>query len=321
MRMETSIAVPDVSGAPDASGAFAALAGAMCFELKRHCYRMMGGVQDAEDCVQETLLRGWREFASLRDGAAGRPWLYSIALDALRTRRRRQTLFGPSLDEVEPGTGPWVEPWPGGVPPSGPEREQNIRLAFVSLLHGLSPRGRAVLLLHDGVGMTAAEAAAVLGISVAAARSALQRARAALPPQDVAAADDAPVEAYVDAWNAGDVGALIGLLRRDIVLTMPPWRRTFTSRDEVARFMTRVWPRYDGFRALAVVANGQPAAAVYARRGGAPYLPHSLHVLAGSGQVGEIVLYAPPLGASLFAAFGLPPTASYIVRRCDIEFR
>jgi RNA polymerase sigma-70 factor, ECF subfamily len=137
MRMETSIAVSDASGAPDASGAFSALAGAMRCELKRHCYRMMGGVQDAEDCVQETLLRGWREFASLRDGAAGRPWLYSIAtrvcLDALRTRRRRQTLFGPSLDEVEPGTGPWVEPWPGGVPPAGPERGLDIRLAFVSL--------------------------------------------------------------------------------------------------------------------------------------------------------------------------------------------
>jgi len=292
MRMETSIAVPDASDAPDASGAFSALAGAMRCELKRHCYRMMGGVQDAEDCVQETLLRGWREFASLRDGAAGRPWLYSIAtrvcLDALRTRRRRQTLFGPSLDEVEPGTGPWVEPWPGGVPPSGPERGLDIRLAFVSLLHGLSPRARAVLLLHDGVGMTAAEAAAALGISVAA--------------------DDAPVEAYVDAWNAGDVGALIGLLQRDIVLTMPPWHRTFTGRDEVARFMTGVWPRYDGFRAVAIVANGQPAAAVYTRRDDAPYLPHSLHVLAGSGQVGEAVLYAPPLGASLFAAFGLPPT-------------
>jgi RNA polymerase sigma-70 factor (ECF subfamily) len=143
---------------------------------------------------------------------------------------------------------------------------------------------------------------------VAAARSALQRARTALPLQDVVAADDVPVEAYVDAWNAGDVGALIGLLHRDIVLTMPPWHRTFTGRDEVARFMTGVWPRYDGFRAVAVVANGQPAAAVYTRRDDAPYLPHSLHVLAGSGQVGEVILYAPPLGASLFAAFGLPPT-------------
>jgi RNA polymerase sigma-70 factor (ECF subfamily) len=286
-------------------------------ELKRHCYRMMGGVQDAEDCVQETLLRGWREFAGLRDMGAGRPWLYSIAtrvcLDALRTRRRRQTLFGPSLDEIEPGTEPWVEPWPGGVPPSGPERAQDIRLAFVSLLHSLSPRARAVLLLHDGVGMTAAEAAAALGISVAAARSALQRARTALPAREIVAADDAPVEAapveaYVDAWNAGDVGALIGLLSRDIVLTMPPWRRTFTGRDEVARFMTGVWPRYDGFRAMAVIANGQPAVAVYTRRDGGPYLPHSLHVLAGSGQLSEVVLYAPPLGASLFAAFGLSPT-------------
>jgi RNA polymerase sigma-70 factor, ECF subfamily len=314
MGMEPSIAVP--AGASDASGAFSALAGAMTGELKRHCYRMMGGIQDAEDCVQETLLRGWREFANLRDGAAGRPWLYSIAtrvcLDALRTRRRRQTLFGPSLDEVDPGTGPgaepWVEPWPGGAPRSGPERGRDIRLAFVSLLHGLSPRARAVLLLHDGVGMTAAEAAAALGLSVAAARSALQRARTALPQQDIPAADDIPVEAYVDAWNAGDVGALISLLHKDIVLTMPPWRRTFTGREEVARFMTSVWPRYDGFRAVAIIANGQPAAAVYSRRGDTPCLPHSLHVLGGTGEIREVVLYAPPLGASMFAAFGLPPT-------------
>lgn len=310
MRMEASITVPTASA--EASGAFADLAGTMRSELKRHCYRMMGGVQDAEDCVQETLLRGWREFAGLRDRAAGRPWLYSIAtrvcLDALRARQRRQTLFGPSLEEIEPGTGPWVEPWPGGVPPSGPERGQDIRLAFVSLLHGLSPRARAVLLLRDGVGMTAAEAAAALGISVAAARSALQRARAALPAQDVAPADAVQVEAYVNAWNAGDVDALIGLLHRDIVLTMPPWRRTFTGRDEVARFMTGVWPRYDGFRAVATIANGQPAAAIYARRDDTLHMPHSLHVLSGSGQIGEVVLYAPPLGANLFTAFGLPPT-------------
>jgi RNA polymerase sigma-70 factor, ECF subfamily len=127
--------------------AFSALAGAMRCELKRHCYRMMGGLQDAEDCVQETLLRGWREFASLRDGAAGRPWLYSIAtrvcLDALRTRRRRQTLFGPSLDEVEPGTGPWVEPWPGGVPPSGPERGRR-RCADRPVAEGYRPNHAAV---------------------------------------------------------------------------------------------------------------------------------------------------------------------------------
>lgn len=305
--MENSITLPD------ASSAFSALASTMRDELKRHCYRMMGGVQDAEDCVQETLLRGWREFASLREEAAGRSWLYSIAtrvcLDAQRTSRRRQTLFGPSLDEIEPGAEPWIEPWPGGCAPSDSERRQDIRLAFVSLLHGLSPRARAMLLLHDGVGMTAAEAATALGISVAAARSALQRARTALPPQDVAARDEAPIEDYVEAWNAGDVDALVGLLHRDIILTMPPWHRTFTGREEVTRFMTGVWPRYSGFRAMAVIANGQPAAAVYARGDDGPYLPHSLHVLAGSGQVGEIVLYAPPLGPSLFAFFGLPPTA------------
>ena len=95
--------------------------------------------------------------------------------------------------------------------------------------------------------------------------------------------------------------------RGHIVLTMPPWHGTFTGRDEVGYFMTSVWPRYDGLRAVAVVANRQPAAAVYSRRADALYLPHSLHVLAGNGYVGEIVLYAPLLGASLIAAFDLPP--------------
>ena len=316
MGMDSSIA------AADASGAFSALAGTLRDDLRRHCYRMMGGLQDAEDCVQETLLRGWREFTGLRDAAAGRPWLYSIAtrvcLDALRTRRRRQTLFGPSLDEIEPGTEPWVEPWPGGE--AGQERGQNIRLAFVSLLHGLSPQSRAVLLLQGAVGMTAAEAAAALGISVAAARSALQRARTAIATSNPAArqngtppgegTDNVQVEAYVAAWNAGDVRALIGLLRKDMRMTMPPWRRTFIGRDAVARFLTGVWPRYEGFRAVATIANGQPAVALYARRrDGSAYLPHSFHVLAGNGRVSEIILYAPPLGADLIAAFGLPPTA------------
>ncbi len=289
------------------SADFAGLAAALRGELKRHCYRMMGGIQDAEDCVQETLLRGWREFSTLRDHALARAWLYSVAtrvcLDALRTRKRRQSLFGPSIDEIEPSAGLWVEPWPGEG------RGQDMRLAFVSLLHRLSPRSRAVLLLHDLVGMTVAEAATALGITLASARSALQRARVVLSSQThAAAADDISADAYVKAWNAGDVGALIDLLQNGIVVTMPPWHRTFQGRDEVAHFMYSVWPRYEGFRALATVANGQPCVAVYASREGSPYMPHSLHVLAGTGLINEIVLYAPPVGADLIAAFGLPPT-------------
>lgn len=294
--------------ASEHSHAFSRLAESLRGELSRHCYRMTGGIHDAEDCVQETLLRGWREFAGLRDVAAGRAWLYSIAtrvcLDALRTRKRRQTLFGPSLDETEPGAEPWIEPWPGKAPDA--ERGQDIRLAFVSLLHNLSPRARAVFLLHEGVGMTAAEAAKALGLSVAAARSALQRARAVLAHREAQPEKgSANVDAYVDAWNAGDLSALLGLMHKDIVLTMPPWHRTFRGLDEVTAFMTSVWPRYHGFRAEAVIANGQPTAAVYAHRDGGPLLPHSLHVLAGNGHIREMVLYAPPLGGGLFPAFGL----------------
>ena len=273
-------------------------------ELKRHCYRMMASVHDAEDCVQEALLRGWREYGGLRDKTSGRPWLYSIAtrvcLDALRSRKRRQTLFGPSLDEAAPGPGPWVEPWVG----DGGPKDENIRLAFVSLLHGLTPRARAVLLLHDAVGLTAGEAAEALGLSVTAARSALQRARAALPAP-APARIVLPVDAYVDAWNAGDVRALIGLLHNDIVMTMPPWQTTFVGRDAVDVFMRMVWPRHDAFQAVALTANGQPAVAVYSKLGDGPYRAHSLHILAGQGTVSELILYAPPLGAELFAGFGL----------------
>ena len=304
MAMDTAITVPG------ASAAFSALASVLRAELKRHCYRMMGGVQDAEDCVQETLLRGWREFSNLRDPGAARAWLYSIAtrvcLDALRKRKRRQALFGPSLDEIEPSTQPWVEPWPGSVPAHGPERAQDLRLAFISLLHRLSPRARAVLLLHDLVGMTVAEAGIALGISPASARSALQRARMALTARPEGAAGAISPEPYVTAWNSGDVKAFIALLHKDIVLSMPPWQRTFIGRDEVARFMTSVWPRYQGFRALSLIANGQPTVGLYAKRDGLEHLPHSLHVLSGGGLIDEIVLYAPPLGAELMAMFGLP---------------
>lgn len=309
MRMELSSENLS-SGAPDPSGAFSALAAAMRPELKRHCYRMMASAADAEDCVQEALLRGWRECATLRDGASGRAWLYSIAtrvcLDALRSRKRRQTLFGPSLDEAAPGSEPrsepWVEPWVG-------EAGDDIRLAFVSLLHGLSPRARAVLLLHDAVGMTAAEAGEALGLSTAAARSALQRARDCLPAQ-APVRIDLPVDAYVAAWNAGDLHALIGLLHGDIVMTMPPWQKTFVGIGAVEGFLRMVWPRHDGFHAVAVTANGQPGVAVYTKQGDGPYRAHSLHVLAGQGAVWELVLYAPPLGAELFKRFELSDQAT-----------
>jgi len=291
---------------------FAALAGRLRGELTRHCYRMMGSAPDAEDCVQQALLLGWREYGSLQDLGAARPWLYAIAtrvcLDALRARKRRMNLFGPSLDEFEPSAGPWVEPFPGGVPLGGPESAGSIRLAFVALLHDLTPKARAVLLLHDVVGLTASEVSTALDLTLAAARSALQRARqvlAAKPERRVEKPTDGRVvEAYVAAWNAGDVTALIGLLHRDIVMTMPPWQRTFHGRDAVGTFMTGVWPRYRAFHAVASQVNGQSAVALSARGETDEMRLHSLHVLGGSGDsIDEIILYAPPLGAELMNAW------------------
>jgi RNA polymerase sigma-70 factor (ECF subfamily) len=306
--------MPPVTATAAPSADFAALAQCLRGELTRHCYRMMGSAPDAEDCVQQTLLLGWREFAQLQDQAAGRPWLYAIAtrvcLDALRKRKRRQALFGPSIDEFEPSSGDWVEPWPGGVPASGPESAAAIRLAFVSLLHELSPRARAVLLLHDVVGMTSTEVGLALHLTHAAARSALQRARAILaakPRQtEVKTSDPAVVESYVRAWNAGDVSALIALFHQDIVVTMPPWQRTFLGRAEFARFMTGVWPRYNRFRAVATEANGQAAVALFAKAAESEMALHSLHVLTNTGQeIDEIILYAPPIGAKLIQNLNL----------------
>ena len=127
----------------------------------------------------------------------------------------------------------------------------------------------------------------------------------------VAAAPSNPklVDAYVSAWNSGDVKALIGLLHRDVVVTMPPWQRTFRGSAEFGPFLIGVWPRYFAFRAVATQANGQDAIALFSKAKGGEQTPHSLHVLCGAdGEIDEIILYAPPLGGALLASFDLRPT-------------
>jgi RNA polymerase sigma-70 factor (ECF subfamily) len=156
--------------------------------------------------------------------------------------------------------------------------------------------------------MTANEVSSALGLTLAAARSALQRARATLAakPERVAAAPSNPklVDAYVSAWNSGDVKALIGLLHRDVVVTMPPWQRTFRGSAEFGPFLIGVWPRYFAFRAVATQANGQDAIVLFSKAKGGELTPHSLHVLGGAdGEIDEIILYAPPLGGALLAVF------------------
>src|SRR5579859_8125798 len=235
--------------APPDDEAFRLLVEAHERALRVHCYRMLGSLQDAEDQTQETLLRAWRSLDRFEGRASVRGWLYRIAtnacLDELERRGRRllpPMVGSPALAFV-PGGGlidetPWLEPFPDAwleVPDTEPgpearyETRESIELAFVAALQRLGPRQRAVLLLRDVLGWSARDVASLLDVSVQAANSSLQRARARLDPSAtpsaarLAPADErALVERYVGAWERGDVQAFAALLAEDVVMSMPP---------------------------------------------------------------------------------------------------
>lgn len=264
-------------------------------ELYAHCYRMLGSVQDAEDAVQESLLAAWRGLAGFEGRSSLRTWLYRVATNVclrLSSRRPRRMLsfeYGPARsgtrDLVEPVTGPvWLEPFPDDlsasptVGESDPEaaylRRESVELAFVAALQHLPGTQRAVLVLRDVLGFTAAEVAGMLDTTPAAANSALQRARASLRqrmPQRTQQAELAElgpggrralVDAFVAAWERADVAALLDLLTADARFTMPPLPAWFDGRDDVGRFLAeRVFAT--PWRLVTITANGQPAFACY----------------------------------------------------------
>jgi RNA polymerase sigma-70 factor (ECF subfamily) len=282
-------------------------------ELHAHCYRMLGSVHDADDALQETLLRAWRGAAGLRDTGAARSWLYSIATNVCLTeleRRRRRGLphdFGPAVDGHTPPGAPaaestWIEPYPDesiGLPagPAAPEanyeQREGVELAFVAALQHLGANQRAVLLLREVLGFSAQEAAAMLKTTVASVNSALQRARATT-------ADRVPertqqetlrslgdrglrdlVDRYLSAWERCDVDAFASLLVEDASFAMPPLATWYAPRDQVVRWaresaMSGAWR----WRALVTSANAQPALAFYAWDEPArAHLPFALCVL------------------------------------------
>jgi RNA polymerase sigma-70 factor, ECF subfamily len=250
-------------------------------ELHVHCYRMLGSLHEAEDAVQETLLKAWRALDSYAGRAPFRAWLYGIAtnvcLDALR-RRPRRVLPSALVPPADPTTDPappqtdiaWLEPYPGDCvtePQAAIERRESIRLAFVAAVQHLPPRQRAALLLRDVLGWSAQEVADLLGTSVASANSALQRARNALdvpplerPPDDVEAA---VVERYVAAWNAADVSALAQLLREDVEMAMPPTPSWYVGREAVRTFFAATFVCFPSIRVVPTRANASPAFRVY----------------------------------------------------------
>ena len=292
---------------------FAELAEQHRAELHAHCYRMLGSLHDADDALQETLLRAWRGAAGLRDGGAARSWLYTIATNVCLTeleRRRRRVLphdFGPAADGDTPPGAPaveatWIEPYPDesiglptgrAVPHATYEQRESVELAFVAALQHLGPNQRAVLLLREVLGFSAQEAATMLKTTVASVNSALQRARAATAERVPERTQQSTlrslgdrdlrdlVDRYLIAWERCDVDAFASLLVEDASFAMPPLTTWYTPRDTIVTWarrssMSGEWR----WRALLTSANAQPALAFYAwdepARG---YLPFSLCVL------------------------------------------
>ena len=285
-------------------------------ELVAHCYRMLGSLADAEDMTQDTMARAAEGLARFDGRSTIRTWLYRIAtnrcLDELKSgRRRRELPVGSGLpidaDDAAPAAEParWIDPFPGPDPEAQVGSLETIRLAFVAALQQLSPHQRAVLLLRDVLGWSAAEVADALDVTVAAVNSALHRARALAGDRRAASEppDAALLERYVQAWVRGDAAALARLLTEDATFSMPPNPAWLRGRDAVRRYLERVVMTPDTVRRLLPTrANGAPAFGVYVRRG-ADFVPHSLHVLEiVDGAIADIVSFH----GVAFDAFGLP---------------
>ncbi len=298
--------------------------------LTGHCYRMMGSAVDADDAVQETMVRAWRALDRFDGRASLRTWLYRIAtnvcLDMLsqRSRRARPMESGPQgtvEDALEalPRTH-WLEPIPDArsIPADeDPARiavlRQSIRLAFVAALQHLPPRQRAALILTEVLGWSAAEVAESLDTSVASVNSALQRARATLASRDLTEggplteAQAKLVERYADAFLRYDIDTLVALLREDATLSMPPYALWLRGREAIRTWLLGRGAGCRGSRLVPTAACGLPAFGQYRRAAnGDGYEPWSLAVLELSGD--RIVAWNAFLDTpTLFPRFGLPP--------------
>src|SRR6266700_583563 len=302
-------------------------------ELLAHCYRLLGSVHDAEDQVQETMIRAWRSYGDFEGRSSLRTWLYRIAtnacLRALENNGRRPLpsgLGGPGeypdapLAAARPEV-PWLQPIPDALVSAGSAdpaeivaSRQGTRLALIAALQYLPARQRAVLILRDVLRWRAAEVADLLDTTTAAVNSALQRARTQL--EDVSPAEDEvaePTDAeqrelldrYVRAFVNADIPAVMRLLREDAVFEMPPEQTWFTGRELIGRFLqSRVLSEPGRFQMVPTAANGQPALAAYLRDHDGVYRAHSICVLTiAASRVARVTSFKDP---GLFPAFGLP---------------
>jgi len=301
-------------------------------ELQIHCYRMLGSIEDSEDLVQETFLRAWRARETYEGRATLRTWLYRIAtnacLDALKGRPRRvlPADVAPAADPAAglPDTGEhaWLEPFPDHLLAGGPDEavveRETIELAFLAAMQHLPPRQRAVLILRDVVGWSADETAGVLDVSVAAVKSALQRARATMRERlprrraewagDATRAERALLARWVAAMEAADTGALAQMLRADARVSFPPAPLWYDGRDAFLEASQR-HAAVGEYRWVPTSASLQPAVALYLRRpGDRLFRALALEVLrVEDGQVVEVIDFGD---VSLFGKFGLADSFS-----------
>jgi RNA polymerase sigma-70 factor (ECF subfamily) len=303
-------------------------------ELTAYCYRMLGSPFEAEDAVQETLIRALRSYDRFEGRAALRSWLYSIAtnvcLDMLngRERRARPMDLGPAREPIEANLNTlpevtWIEPVPDGLvvaadgdPAEVAVARETIRLAFVAALQHLPPRQRAVLILCEVLRWKASEVAELLDTSVASVNSALQRARTTLEASGVTAtgtpspldeADQALLQRYVEAFEAYDMDALTSLIREDAKQSMPPFDLWLSGRDDIFEWWYGPGIGCKGSRVIpTVTANGSPAFGQYKPSDtGEGYEPWALQVLEiKDGEIVELTFFLAT--ETLFPLFGLP---------------
>ena len=301
-------------------------------ELTAYCYRMLGSPFEAEDAVQETLLRAWRGLDRFEGRAALRSWLYRIATNVCfdmlnaRERRARPMDLGPAREPVESNLNAlpevtWIEPVPATAlaaesdPAEVAVAHETIRLAFVAALQHLPPRQRAVLILCEVLRWKASEVAELLETSVASVNSALQRARATLETSDVGA-DRAPLDEagrellsrYVAAFEAYDIEALTSLIHEDATQSMPPFDLWLSGRDDIFEWWLGPGIGCRGSRVIpTVAANGSPAFGQYKpSETGSGFDPWALQVLEVSdGRIVELTFFLDT--DRVFPLFGLPP--------------